>query len=90
MVVLGGRQQIEDLRKAPDDVLSFIDAADEIMQKKHTLGPELHHSTYHVEVIRSHLTQNLNTIYPEIRDGVSVAFDEVLDLRDSGERYTSL
>ncbi|KAF8552120.1 hypothetical protein OG21DRAFT_1524005 [Imleria badia] len=83
IVVLGSRQHIEELRKALDDVLSFIDAVDEIMQTEHTVGPELHHNTYHVEVIRSRLTQNLSSLYPEIRDEVSVAFDEVLDLRDN-------
>lgn len=59
------------------------------MQTKHTMGPELHHNTYHVDVIRSHLTQNLSVLYPEIRDEVSVAFDEVLDLRGNGEWYNS-
>lgn len=40
---------------------------------------------YHVEVIRSHLTRNISSLYPGIREEVSVTFDEVLDLRDSGE-----
>ena len=49
------------------------------------MGPELGHNLYHVETIRSRLTQNLGSLYPEIRDEVCVSFDEVLDLRDGGE-----
>ena len=51
------------------------------------MGPELFHNTYHIEVVRSHLTRNLGTLYPEIRDEIRLAFDEVLDLRDNGEFY---
>ena len=53
------------------------------------MGPELLHNTYHVEVVRSQLTQNLGRLYPEIRDEVIIAFDEVLDLEDRGGRYIS-
>ena len=48
------------------------------------MGPELLHNTYHIEVIRSQLTRNLGNLYPEIRDEVAIAFDEVLDLEDRG------
>jgi len=51
----------------------------------YTMGPEVLQNPYHVEILRSHLTRSLTSLYPEIRDEVSVAFDEVLDLRDSGE-----
>ncbi|KAI9571037.1 cytochrome P450 [Boletus coccyginus] len=82
IVVLGSRQHIDELRKAPDDVLSFLDAASDSIQMKYTMGPELLQNMYHVEIIRSHLTRSLSSLYSEIRDEVSVAFDEVLDLRD--------
>ncbi|KAI9571035.1 cytochrome P450 [Boletus coccyginus] len=82
IVVLGGRQHIDELRKAPDDVLSFLDAASDSVQIKYTMGPELLQNMYHVEIIRSHLTRSLSSLYPEIRNEVSIAFDEVLDLRD--------
>ena len=107
IVVLGNRQHIDELRKAPDDALSFLDAANDVrseishckinlshcrqsIQMKYTMGPELLQNLYHVEIIRSHLTRSLSSLYSEIRDEVSVAFDEVLDLRDSGERSDSL
>ena len=51
------------------------------------MGPELFHNPYHNEIVRSHLTRNLGTLYPEIRDEICLAFDEVLDLRDNGEFY---
>ena len=33
IVVLGGRQHIEELRKAPDDALSFPEAANDVCSK---------------------------------------------------------
>jgi len=59
------------------------------VQTKYTMGPELLQNLYHVEVIRSHLTRSLGSLYPEIRDEVSVAFDEVLDLRGGGKSCSS-
>ncbi|KAF8552117.1 hypothetical protein OG21DRAFT_1498653 [Imleria badia] len=69
IVILGGCQHIEELRKAPDVVLSFIDGRTRTTSK-------------------SSVPVLLRT-YSEIRDEVSVAFDEVLDLRDSDEWYNS-
>ena len=56
----------------------------------YTIGSELLQNMYHVEVVRSHLTRNLSNLYPEIRDEIFLAFDEVLDLRDNGEWCDSL
>ncbi|KAI9571788.1 hypothetical protein HD554DRAFT_2169035 [Boletus coccyginus] len=83
IVVLGGRQHINELRKAPDDTLLLSDAENDSIQMNSTMGPELLHNMYHVEVIHSHLTRNLSSLYPEIQDEILLAFEEVLDLRDN-------
>lgn len=33
IVVLGGREHMEELQKAPEDALSFLDAADDVSSK---------------------------------------------------------
>ncbi|KAG9310147.1 cytochrome P450 [Chiua virens] len=83
IVVLGSRQHMEELRKAPDDTLSFHEAANETIRTEYTLGSEVYHNPYHIETVRSHLTRSLSTLYPEIRDEISVAFEEVLNLEDN-------
>jgi hypothetical protein len=49
------------------------------------MGHEVHDFPYQIAVIRSQLTRNIGKMYPEIRDEVVTAFDEVLDLRGYGE-----
>ena len=49
------------------------------------MGDELHDIPYHIVVVRSQLTRNIGRMYPEIRDEVVTAFDQVLDLRGYGE-----
>ena len=102
MVILGNRKHIEELRRAPDDELSFFQAtvdvsnypvtlaltrsecSRQLLNTRYTLGDEVHDKPYHIAVIRSQLTRNIGRMYPEIRDEVVIAFDEVLDLRGYG------
>ncbi|KAG8831335.1 hypothetical protein FRC18_006753 [Serendipita sp. 400] len=70
-------QYIEELSRAGDDVLSFIDATNEGLQVEHTLG----HSTdqdnlYHVHVIRHHLTRHLGVIFPDMYDEICHAYED--------------
>ena len=102
MVILSNRKHIEELRKAPDDELSFFQAASDVSNcpvplklthiechrqlsnTRYTLGDELHDTPYHIAVIRSQFTRNIGKMYPEIRDEVVTALDQVLDLRGYG------
>ena len=52
-------------------------------------GDEVHDWQYHVAAIRNQLTRNLATLYPEIRDEIVTAFDELLDLTGKGEVFDS-
>lgn len=49
------------------------------------MGLEILHNPYHVPIVRSQLTRNIGVLYPEIRDEIIMAFDDVLDLRGNGE-----
>ena len=102
MVILSNRMHIEELRRAPEDELSFFEATTDVsnypvalalthiecrrqlLNTRYTLGDEVHDKPYHIAVIRSQLTRNIGKLYPEIRDEVVTAFDEVLDLSGYG------
>lgn len=45
---------------------------------------EVYHDPYHITVMRSQLPRKIGSLYPELRDEIIIAFDEVLDLNDSG------
>ena len=54
------------------------------------LGDDLCYWPYHIGVIRTHLTRNTATLYPEIKDGIVTAFDELLDLTGESEVFDSI
>ncbi|KAF8833162.1 cytochrome P450 [Paxillus ammoniavirescens] len=80
-VVLSGRHFVEDVSKASDDELSLAEAANDEFKVKYTLGHDVYHNPYHVPIIRSQLTRNVGILYPDIRDEMVTAFEEILDLR---------
>ncbi|KAF9237104.1 cytochrome P450 [Melanogaster broomeanus] len=84
MVVVSGRQHLEELRKSPDDELSHSEVVNETLKVEYTLGHDVHHNRYHVPIIRSQLTRNLGVLYPEINDELVTAFEETLDLKGNG------
>lgn len=51
------------------------------------MGFELYQNPYHINVMRSQLTRNIGVLYPELRDEIITAFDEILDLKDNGNVF---
>lgn len=75
-VVVSGPKMVDDLRKAKDDQVSFLDAVGESIQVEHTIGWEVHHDPYHVGIVRSALTRSLVERFPDVQDEIVTAFTE--------------
>ncbi|KAI0067894.1 cytochrome P450 [Artomyces pyxidatus] len=78
LVVATGRQLIEDLRKAPDDVLSMAQAVNLFFQTDYTMGPEIENNPYHKQVLQSQLTRNLPLVFDDLREELLAALDDVI------------
>ncbi|KAF8640809.1 hypothetical protein AX17_000458 [Amanita inopinata Kibby_2008] len=78
IVVVCGTKYIEELRKAPDEDVSFVEAANEIVQIPYTLGKGISSDPYHVHVLATQLTRNMHTILPGLRDEVVSAVRNIL------------
>ncbi|KAJ3755699.1 cytochrome P450 [Lentinula raphanica] len=77
-VIVSGREMIEDIRKASDLDLSFIEAVRETMQSDYTLGKPARVDAYHIDVVRTPLTRNLGAKFDELRDEIKASFaDEI-------------
>ncbi|EGN93634.1 hypothetical protein SERLA73DRAFT_189361 [Serpula lacrymans var. lacrymans S7.3] len=87
-VIISGPKLIEELRKAPDNELSFLEATNESLKVEYTLGHEVHHNPYHVSVIRSQLTRNLAARFSDIRDEIAVSFDDII--KPKGDEWVSV
>ncbi|KAJ3768555.1 cytochrome P450 [Lentinula raphanica] len=77
-VIVSGREMIEDIKKASDLDLSFVEAITETMQTDYTLGKPARVDTYQVDVVRTPLTRNLGARFEDLRDEIKAAFaDEI-------------
>ncbi|KAI0800577.1 cytochrome P450 [Fomes fomentarius] len=80
-VVLSDPKMIDDLRRRPEDELSFSAHVEEDFQIPRTLGAEFHTDPYHIGVIRNQLTRALPLVLPEIIDELDVAMPTYLPLK---------
>ncbi|TFK56599.1 cytochrome P450 [Heliocybe sulcata] len=82
LVVVSGSKLIDEVRRAPDDVLSFAEAINDIKDQtvsiEYTLGPNVHTNEYHIPIVRSQLTRSLTSIFPEVKDEVFTALNEII------------
>ncbi|KAH9066646.1 cytochrome P450 [Lactarius vividus] len=72
MVLASGPELVEDIRKAPDDVLSVKASMTEF---EYTLGLLETDSGYHTGIIRSKLTRNIEVIFQDVRDELIRSLD---------------
>ncbi|KAG6900185.1 hypothetical protein C0995_004120 [Termitomyces sp. Mi166 len=86
-VIVSGAQLIEDVRKAPEDVLTFEAAIDEAI---HALAPKTRRSHFHVPIIQIQLTRELTNSFDAIRDEVMTAFSEVAPLTEEWSKFPAL
>lgn len=66
MVMPTSPKLIEDVRKAPDDVLCPRRLIEELIQPDYTLSFLDKHDHYHLHVIRSHLTRIASTTFEDL------------------------
>jgi cytochrome P450 len=74
-VLASSPELIEDVRKAPDDLLSLNESAIEFLQAEYTLDLLDIDNDYHTQVIRSNLTRNIADTFKEVRDELIRSLD---------------
>ncbi|KAH9006342.1 cytochrome P450 [Lactarius hatsudake] len=82
MVLASGPELIEDVRKAPDDVLSITASAIESLQAEYTLDLLDMNTDYHADVIRVKLTRNIATNFKDVRDELIRSLDASIPVHD--------
>ncbi|KAJ7835138.1 cytochrome P450 [Mycena olivaceomarginata] len=81
--VVCGPRLIKDLGAASEHVVSFTEGVEETVQAKYTMGRDLTDKPYHLNAVRTSLTRNLHVCFPDVRDEIVCAFDDVLQLQGS-------
>ncbi|KAJ3561249.1 hypothetical protein NP233_g10308 [Leucocoprinus birnbaumii] len=86
VVVLNGPQHVDDVRKAPEDVLSFDIAIQETFeqttQAEYTFGAGLDTHPHHIAAIRSQITRGMVGGYEDLKDEVMEVCNEYISQSD--------
>ncbi|KAF5363880.1 hypothetical protein D9756_000065 [Leucocoprinus leucothites] len=78
LVIITGREHLEDIRKATDDSLSFLDAIEQAGQFDYTISPKLKADYFHINVVRGPMTRNIGTRFPDFLDEINKTFEDLL------------
>ncbi|KZV65871.1 cytochrome P450 [Peniophora sp. CONT] len=84
VIIAAGTQAVDEVRKAPDEVLSFFEAAERRQQVSYTLGPGVGFG-YHIGIIKAQLTgKSLTALVDDIRDETVAAFNDLIPVGPDG------
>ncbi|KAK7457858.1 hypothetical protein VKT23_010202 [Stygiomarasmius scandens] len=81
-VVATGPILLNDIKKAPDDVISLDEATSDLLQLDYTVGSAVRTNLYHVNVVKGPLTRNISTRFSDIRDEIISAFGDEVPVSD--------
>ncbi|KAG6811666.1 hypothetical protein H0H92_006379 [Tricholoma furcatifolium] len=88
--ILSGDDLIDEFHRFPDSSLSLLHSAKDDLQIPYTMGASVHDDPYHLPILRSKLTRNLNYLITEIMDEAVPAFDAVIGQHcSSGTSYNA-
>ncbi|EIN06110.1 cytochrome P450 [Punctularia strigosozonata HHB-11173 SS5] len=77
-LVMATGPMAEELRRLPDDTMSFMDFITDFLATKFVFGNAVIDNPYHLHLIPSKLTKNLGTLFGEVREEVLLAFEELV------------
>ncbi|KAJ7499254.1 cytochrome P450 [Mycena latifolia] len=77
-VMVPGRVLMDEVANARESELSFYQSINEFLQTGYTMGWGIENNPYHAGVVRTSMTRNLGTLFPEVRDEIVTAFDDIL------------
>jgi len=75
VVLASDPQLIEDIKKAPEDHLSFRVSVRDLLQSEYTMDVLELDNPYHIDIIRTKLTRNIGVIFEQVRDELVRSLD---------------
>ncbi|KAI3621172.1 cytochrome p450 [Moniliophthora roreri] len=81
-ILVSGASLVDDLKKAPEDVLSFQEGANVTVQTDHTFGTSIRQDPYHISVIQGSLTRNLGDKILDLRKEAVASFGDEIPITE--------
>ncbi|KAI0714845.1 cytochrome P450 [Earliella scabrosa] len=88
VVIVNGSKMVDELRKRPDEELSFIEGVEEFMQSRFTLGRDPLDDPYHVDIVKEKLMRTLVAVLPDVIDELSSAVPDYIPTQ--GQEWTTV
>jgi hypothetical protein len=85
LVVVTGKQLVDELQRLPDEYASFSIGAGELINTTYIFGPSLHDDPYHIDIIKKQLTHNIATKFDAFYDEICVATEDLLPTTAEGQ-----
>ncbi|KIK53248.1 hypothetical protein GYMLUDRAFT_49418 [Collybiopsis luxurians FD-317 M1] len=76
VVMVTGKELVNELWSAPDGKLNFHKAVEETTKSRFSFGAAVTENTYHVGVVRTRLTRNIPDLFPEMLDELACSFND--------------
>ncbi|ESK95651.1 cytochrome p450 [Moniliophthora roreri MCA 2997] len=86
-ILVSGASLVDDLKKAPEDVLSFQEGANVTVQTDHTFGTSIRQDPYHISVIQGSLTRNLGDKILDLRKEAVASFGDEIPITEEWTSY---
>ncbi|KZT39040.1 cytochrome P450 [Sistotremastrum suecicum HHB10207 ss-3] len=77
-IMFSSSDMVNEIKGASEELLSATDATRDVLQSQYTVGDEIHTNPYHLTIIRTHLTRNLETVIPDLLDEIPQAFKSLI------------
>ncbi|RPD64699.1 cytochrome P450 [Lentinus tigrinus ALCF2SS1-7] len=82
MVIVSGPKMVDELRKRPDEELSFIEGVEETLHTRFMLGREPLDDPFHVDIIKEKLMRSLTAVLPDVIDELRAAVPDYIHAKD--------
>ncbi|KAL0057529.1 hypothetical protein AAF712_015832 [Marasmius tenuissimus] len=90
LVVITGKEMIEDLRKSGDEDLSISEAFKQAFQTDYMVKKSNNENPHHIQAIQGSLTRHLSSKFGEVYDELSQAFNDEIPLTDDWVKVPTL
>lgn len=78
LVVVTGARLVDELQRLPDDSVSFVLGAGELIATRYIFGKSLEEDPYHVEIIQKQLTRNITSMFGDLHNEICLAAEDII------------
>ncbi|KAL4070374.1 cytochrome P450 [Scleroderma citrinum] len=81
VIIVTGRQLVEELHRVPEGVLSVWESAKDEIQTLHTFGEQIHSRPYQVTLVKSMCARHRDQLVRDLLDEAIPAFEEIIGIQ---------